>query len=41
MLSIEEAHRLLNEGGDKYTDGEVEQIRDEYQILRKSSLRVG
>jgi transcriptional/translational regulatory protein YebC/TACO1 len=29
MLSIEEARKLLGEDGDKYTDAEVEQIRDE------------
>lgn len=33
MLSIEEARKLLGEDGDKYTDAEVEQIRDECQTL--------
>lgn len=33
MLSIEEARKLLGEDGEKYTDAEVEQIRDECQTL--------
>ena len=33
MLSTEEARKLLGEDGEKYTDAEVEQIRDECQTL--------
>ena len=33
MLSIEEARKLLGEDGGKYTNAEVEQIRDECQVL--------
>ena len=33
MLSLEEARKLLGNDGKEYTDAEVEQIRDECQIL--------